>query len=96
MNKYNYFVYIMSSFRGVLYIGVTNNLERRVEEHKNAQIKGFSQKYNINKLIYFEEYNYINDALEREKELKSWRREKKIQLIDNLNSEWADLAFDTG
>jgi len=96
MNKYNYFVYIMSSFRGVLYIGVTNNLERRVEEHKNAQIKGFSQKYNINKLIYFEEYNNINDALEREKELKSWRREKKIQLIDNLNSEWADLAFDTG
>ena len=96
MNKYNYFVYIMSSFRGVLYIGVTNNLERRGEEHKNAQIKGFSQKYNINKLIYFEEYNNINDALEREKELKSWRREKKIQLIDNLNSEWADLAFDTG
>ncbi|MDD2565390.1 MAG: GIY-YIG nuclease family protein [Candidatus Gracilibacteria bacterium] len=77
---------------GVLYIGVTNNLERRLYEHKNKIFKGFSSKYNLNKLVYFEEYGEIESAIIREKELKKWRREKKIDLIESKNIFWKDLS----
>ncbi|MCR4276983.1 MAG: GIY-YIG nuclease family protein [Candidatus Roizmanbacteria bacterium] len=88
----SYFVYIMSSFSSVLYIGVTNNLQRRVYEHKNELVEGFSKKYKCKKLVYFEEYKDINQAIEREKQLKKWRREKKEVLIKKLNSDFKDLS----
>lgn len=90
-----YYVYIMASKRnGTLYTSVTNNLERRVYEHKNKLIKGFTKKYNINMLVYFEETNDINDALEFEKRIKGWLRKKKIDLIESMNPNWDDLTKD--
>lgn len=88
----NYYVYILSSKTKVLYIGMTNNLERRLYEHKNKLIPGFTKKYNIDRLIHFEETDDVTAAIDREKQLKGWRREKKIQLIDEENPEWNDLA----
>ena len=76
----------------VLYTGVTNNLERRIYEHRNKLIPGFTSKYNVHKLVYFEETNDINAALAREKEIKGWRREKKNRLIEQINPSWADLS----
>lgn len=76
----------------VLYTGVTNNLERRVSEHKSKIIKSFTAKYNINKLVYFEEYSSINEALAREKQIKAGSRQKKINLIESINSTWKDLC----
>jgi len=75
-----------------MYIGVTNNLERRVYEHKNKLVKGFTKKYNCTKLVYFEETNDIHIALDREKQLKKWRREKKDILVNQNNSLWKDLS----
>lgn len=92
MRDYNYFVYIVTNKSKTLYIGVTNNLERRMYEHKHKMFKGFSEKYNINKLIHQEYFNNINEAIAREKQLKGWRREKKIKLINEFNSEWKDLS----
>ena len=90
-----YCVYIMSNWNNkVVYIGITNNLERRVYEHKNKMIDGFTKKYNINKLVYFEQTNDVNSAIEREKQLKSWRREKKNVLINSINPNWNDLSED--
>ena len=77
----------------VLYTGVTNNLERRIDEHKNKLIKGFSEKYNINKLVYFEQYDSAYDAISREKQIKSGSREKKIALIEKDNPDWQDLIL---
>jgi putative endonuclease len=92
MSNYNYYVYIISNFNNkVLYIGVTNDLKRRIYEHKNKSIKGFSSKYNINKLIYFEQFNDINEAIQREKQLKKWNRSWKDELIKKLNPKWNDL-----
>ncbi|MEK7187867.1 MAG: GIY-YIG nuclease family protein [Patescibacteria group bacterium] len=78
----------------VLYTGVTNNLERRVYEHKQKLIPGFSSKYNLNKLIYFETGSDIRSAIVREKQIKSWSRAKKIALINSVNSQWKDLSID--
>ena len=78
-----------------LYIGVTNDIERRVKEHKSGLIPGFTQKYNCNKLVYYEMYSDINQAIEREKKLKKWRREKKDWLIRNMNPELKDLGDNT-
>ena len=75
-----------------MYIGVTNNLERRLFEHKNKLVAGFSSKYNIDKLVYSEETTDIQAAIAREKQLKSWRREKKNALVESLNPEWKDLS----
>lgn len=87
-----YCVYIMTNkVNTVLYTGVTNNLERRVFEHKNKLIPGFTTKYNLNKLVYFEEFNNINDALANEKRIKGWLRVKKINLIESKNPNWKDL-----
>ena len=89
--KYDFYVYIMASPTGTLYIGVTNNLIRRVTEHKEGKFKGFSKKYSCNKLVYYEHYTYVHDAISREKQLKKWRREKKERLIKTMNSHWKDL-----
>jgi putative endonuclease len=89
-----YHVYIMASESGVLYIGVTNFLERRVAEHKLDQVKGFPQKYKTHKLIYFEPFGDIRNAIAREKQLKRWRREKKVALIEKINPTWRDLTED--
>jgi len=91
-----YYIYIMSSESRVLYVGVTNNLRRRVIEHQEGIVEGFSQKYKIKKLIYFEEYTNVNEAITREKQLKNWRREKKVFIIEQLNKEWKDLSKEFG
>jgi len=88
----NYYIYIMTNNSKTLYIGMTNNLERRVYEHKNSLVKGFTSKYKITKLVYYEMTNDVNTALNREKQLKNWRREWKINLIESLNPEWKDLS----
>lgn len=75
-----------------MYIGVTNNLERRMYEHKNKLIDGFSKKYNLNKLVYFEEFNNIENAIRREKQLKNWHRGWKTNLIESLNPNWEDYS----
>ena len=87
-----YFVYIMTNKSGTLYVGVTNNLERRISEHKNSLIEGFTKKYKINRLVYYEETNDILAAIHREKQIKGWLREKKIALIESVNPEWMDLS----
>ncbi len=86
------FVYIMTNAKEALYIGVTSNIERRVYEHKMKLIPGFTQRYNLTRLIYLEEFADIRDAIAREKQLKSWNRSLKIALIERSNPEWQDLA----
>lgn len=76
----------------VLYTGVTNNLERRVYEHKNKLLKGFTAKYNINKLVYFDYTGDITSAISREKQIKGWGRQKKNELVESINPEWKDLS----
>ena len=80
--------------KSALYVGITNNLERRIFEHKNSLIEGFSKKYNINRLVYYEGTNDILAAIGREKQIKGWRRDKKIALIQSINPEWKDLSED--
>ena len=89
---HQYFVYIMTNKSATLYTGVTYNLERRVFEHKNSSIEGFTKKYNINSLVYYEETNDILTAIGREKQIKGWLRNKKIALIESINPEWKDLS----
>lgn len=92
-NNFKFYVYILANKSNrVLYVGVTNNLNRRLYEHKNKLIEGFTKKYNVNKLIYFEETENVKSAILREKEIKKWRREKKENLINTINSEWKDLS----
>jgi putative endonuclease len=93
MERKQYYVYILTNKKNkVLYIGVTNDLERRMFEHKNKLIDGFTKKYNLNKLIYYEVTGNVLSALEREKQLKNWHRDWKINLIDKFNPEWKDLT----
>jgi len=89
-----YYVYIMASRSRNLYSGVTNNLERRVFEHKEGLVPGFTRKYRIHRLVYFEVFEDIRHAIEREKRVKSWRREKRTALISRNNPAWDDLAAD--
>lgn len=92
MNKY--FIYILASNRNwTLYIWVTNNIIRRIYEHKNKLIDWFTKEYDVNKLVYYEDYNDINTALQREKNLKTWNRKWKIELIEKSNPNWEDLYF---
>jgi putative endonuclease len=79
---------------GTLYIGVTNNLRRRVYEHKNGLIEGFTKKYNVNRLVYYEQTENIEGAIQREKRLKKWNRQWKIELIEQINPDWKDLFYD--
>lgn len=91
----NYYIYILSNWtNNIIYVGVTNDLSRRLFEHKNKLIDGFTKKYNLDKLVYYELFFDINDAIRREKELKKWRRDKKNNLIEPLNPEWRDLSLD--
>ena len=88
----SYWVYILASrIGGTLYIGVTNNLVRRVYEHRNGLAHGFTKKYQVHRLVYFEQYSDIEAAITREKRLKRWNRAWKIQLIEELNPNWDDL-----
>ncbi len=87
-----YFVYIMASKRnGTLYVGVTNNLIKRVYQHRNNEIQGFTKKYSIHKLVYYEQTYDVYSAIQREKSLKKWNRKWKIQLIEKFNPNWDDL-----
>ena len=87
-----YYVYILASdVNGTLYIGVTNNLTRRIYEHKNNLVKGFTQKYNVHKLVWYEYTNNIDSAMQREKQLKNWNRKWKLELIEKTNPYWKDL-----
>ena len=89
----NYYVYLLINWNNkVIYVGVTNDLNRRIYEHKNKLISGFTKKYNLNKLVYFEETCDINAAINREKEIKKWRREKKDILVNQINPNWQDLS----
>ena len=88
-----YYIYILTNkTNSTLYIGVTNDLSRRLYEHKTAQVDGFTKKYNVVKLVYYEIYADINDAILREKQLKHWTRQKKNDLIQIQNSSWDDLS----
>ena len=87
-----YYVYIMASRSGVLYTGVTNDLNRRVGEHKEGQIPGFTRTYKVNRLVYYESMQEVNAAIAREKQIKRWRREKKVKLIETINRGWDDLS----
>ena len=89
-----YCVYIMSNVTGMLYIGVTNNITRRVLEHKSKSIKGFTSRYNLTRLVYCESTQYIYNALTREKQLKGLTRKKKVELIESMNPGWKDLSVD--
>ena len=89
-----YYVYILTNWcNKVMYIGVTNDLMRRVYEHKNKMIAGFTKTYNVDKLVYYEGFNDIIYAIKREKQLKKWSREKKNQLVQSVNPEWKELEI---
>lgn len=91
----NYYVYILTNLtNSVLYIGVTNNIERRLYEHKNGLVDGFTKKYHLHKLVHLEEANDVVAAIEREKQLKGWTRKRKEELINETNPEWKDLSSD--
>jgi len=88
-----YYVYLLTNWNNhVMYVGMTNDLERRLYEHKNKLVKGFTEKYNLNKLVYFEKTQDVTAAIAREKEIKRWRREKKNQLVNQMNPTWKDLS----
>ena len=88
-----YYVYIMTNRTRTLYTGVTNNLERRALEHKSKLIPGFTNKYCIDTLVYYEEYESVQTAIEREKQIKGLKREKKIKLIESFNPQWKEISF---
>jgi putative endonuclease len=89
-----YFVYIMTNRSRTLYTGVTNNLERRVWEHKNKAVPGFTSRYNITQLVYYKEGTDVREDITREKQIKGWLRRKKIALIESINPDWKDLSVD--
>lgn len=92
-HEHRYFIYILANWNNkVIYVGVTNDLRRRIFEHKTKFVKGFTAKYNVDKLVYFEETPDIKTAICREKEIKKWRREKKVNLVNSQNPDWADLS----
>ncbi len=92
----HYYVYIMASHSHVIYIGMTNDLRRRVAQHQQKLVEGFTQKYNCAMLVHYESTEDVHSALAREKELKGWRREKKIALIESRNPTWQDLSAELG
>ena len=89
-----YYVYILTNWNNkVMYIGITNNIHRRMEEHKNGNCEGFTKKYKVNKLVYLEETKDVKVAIEREKQLKKWNREKKNALVESMNPQWNDITW---
>ncbi len=96
MREYRFFIYIVGSNSGTLYTGFTNNLGLRIWQHKNGVIEGFTQRYRRHRLLWYEEYDHVVRAINREKQIKGWRRSKKIALIESLNPRWQDLAENWG
>ncbi|HTV66182.1 MAG TPA: GIY-YIG nuclease family protein [Bryocella sp.] len=96
MKEHHYWVYILASRSHNFYVGMTNDIERRVREHRTKAIDGFSTRYNINRLVWYERFHYVRNAIAREKQIKSWRREKKIALIEKANPTWQDLSEEWG
>ena len=94
MSPREYYVYIMTNHSGTLYTGVTNDLIRRVDEHKRGKGSSFTGKYRINRLLFYESTNNVHVAIAREKEIKTWRREKKVELIKRSNPTWRDISKD--
>lgn len=94
MGPDQFFVYILASRSRVLYTGVTRDLLRRVYQHRQGEIPGFTRKYSVNRLVYFEETSSARSACERERQIKGWSREKKLHLIESVNAGWLDLAVD--
>ncbi len=94
--KHSYYVYIVASKSRVLYIGVTNNLVGRILQHRSGEFGGFTSDYKVHRLVYYEQHAWIQNAIGREKQLKRWRREKKVWLIERENPTWEDLAADWG
>ena len=95
--EHRYYVYLLTNWNNkVMYVGMTNDLLRRVQEHRTHAVKGFTEKYNVHKLVYFEETSDVYAAIAREKEIKKWRREKKNALVVRTNPEWRDLGNDMG
>jgi putative endonuclease len=92
--NHEYYVYILTNVSRTLYIGVTNNLIRRIHEHRSGTGSVFTQKYHVHQLVYYESTNSVSVAIEREKELKNWRRSRKIALIEEKNPNWKDLAVE--
>ena len=87
-----YYVYIMANRSGTIYVGVTNNLPRRLYEHKHHLVPGFTDRYNVDRLVYYETTPDVRAAIAREKQIKRWRREKKVALIESKNRDWKDLS----
>jgi putative endonuclease len=97
MHDHNYYVYIVTNkHRSTLYIGMTNDLERRMIEHKTGETAGFTQRYQVNRLVWFEHFRDVNGAIACEKKMKGWLRAKKVALIEKQNSRWFDLSADWG
>src|SRR3954452_11930732 len=96
MRAHRYTVYIMSSVTGVLYIGITSDLEGRIREHKTGAIEGFTKEYRCRRLVYVEHFQFVRSAIAREKQLKGWTRAKKLALIESLNPRWKDLSDEWG
>jgi putative endonuclease len=90
--EYRFYTYILGSISGTLYIGMTNNLARRIWQHKQHEIAGFTARYGVNRLLYFESFDDVRTAIHREKQLKGWTRQKKIGLIEARNPSWIDLS----
>ncbi|NDK08849.1 GIY-YIG nuclease family protein [Candidatus Gracilibacteria bacterium] len=88
-----YYLYIMASISKVIYVGMTNDINRRVSEHKLGEIEGFTKKYCCKKLVYIEETGDVLNAIQREKQIKKWNRKKKIDLIESINEKWLDLSL---
>ncbi len=97
MRDYNFYVYIVTNRRnGVLYTGVTNSLERRLYQHRDRTSQSFTRRYDVSRLVYYEHYFDIRDAIAREKQIKGWLRSKKLALIERFNPAWRDLSSDWG
>ena len=92
--KRTYYVYLLSSYMKALYVGTTSNLEGRVRQHKEGVGSRHTSKYKTDRLVYYEQYGYVWDAIQREKQIKAWRRAKKVELIESRNPMWEDLAKD--
>jgi len=94
MSDYYFYVYILTNkYKTVLYVGLTNDLSRRLYEHQSGKAHGFTERYNCCFLVYYEVFKYINEAIHREKEIKKWKREKKNNLINSFNPEWQFLDY---
>jgi putative endonuclease len=94
--EWRFWVYIMASKSRRIYTGVTNDIERRVKEHKSGEIEGFTQRYKVNRLVYRERFRYIGNAIAREKEIKGWDRARRVALIESVNPTWEDLSLEWG